>query len=58
MYIAHSTQSPYQGIAGYSDYSFPLPSLSGLAGFSTTELALGALAIGGLYWFMKKHHRR
>ena len=58
MYKPHSTASPYFGISGYIDnYSFPLPSMNGLGAMSTGELAVGAIALAGLWWFFKKHRR-
>lgn len=57
MYAAHDTQSPYVGISGYNEYNFPLPSLGGLGALSGTEIAIGAVALGAIWWFMRKHRR-
>ena len=54
MYAAHNTGSPYTGVTGYQPYTFPLPSMSGMGAMSGTEIAVGAIALGALWYFFKK----
>ena len=57
MYAPHNTASPYFGVSGYQPYTFPLPSMSGLGAMSTSEIAIGAIALGAIWWYFKKHRR-